>query len=429
MRGERSAPLGCFIVVWLLVGLSSLPVVGLVAIGCWTNPRAVLLAVLIGPIVGFGLAFLGLTEVHQREYQVDPVTGGRIYLTPWRRVGEIFGYGAVRLAFAGAVVGPILTSLVLGYRTAAPYMPWSRRGEPIIDLAVDSATGAVVTLTSRDMTLWAIGGSAGAPLDTLSLPADGPHAPTGVAFTSLVLADRASSIAAVDSRGTLTVWGPRAGGQSSLQVPGGSPVVAPAFHYDFLHALTADGGLGFFDPSSSAGYRSRSHLYCESGETAIGHKEVACRSSGELAIFDFDGRLQQRWDTSQLRFISGRKSGLRFSPDGSAIAAVSPEGVALVWRLGRPAVRTVSTGAELRGLALSPRGDLLATADDERRVRLWKLESKNSPIDLPGGYRGGRAVLAFDDEGRFVVAGDDRGYITAWDTASAKAVWTNEARR
>jgi WD40 repeat protein len=150
------------------------------------------------------------------------------------------------------------------------------------------------------------------------------------------------------------------------------------------------------------------------------------------------------WDAATgapLYSVAGASAGgpLVFSPDGSSLLGIArgeralssqtwlpeptPEGRAAMgvrmWqaKTGRQ-LRTFARGQELLGLAVSPRGDLLATLEVQRKLNktsidVWDLASGRRVHQLPS--EGGFDTVAFSADGKELIAAP-----TAWDVAT----WT-----
>ena len=77
--------------------------------------------------------------------------------------------------------------------------------------------------------------------------------------------------------------------------------------------------------------------------------------------------------------------------------------------------------AEIRELALSPDEALLASASDDRTVRIWDLRARRELHRLSGHGDGCNAVAFSPDGARLASGGDDRN-MRIWDVISGEEV-------
>jgi WD40 repeat protein len=115
-----------------------------------------------------------------------------------------------------------------------------------------------------------------------------------------------------------------------------------------------------------------------------------------------------------------------FSPDGHTLAAVCdaqiPRGVAVpvsestvhIWDLesGREKTWKGHTG-DVRGLAFSPTGPLLATCAEDSTVRLWDCSADTPRVMVlgPGPFGGGVRAVAFTPDGRYLATANANGLV------------------
>ncbi|WP_063804230.1 NB-ARC domain-containing protein [Streptomyces roseifaciens] len=138
--------------------------------------------------------------------------------------------------------------------------------------------------------------------------------------------------------------------------------------------------------------------------------------------------LANRWpppdlpDPSLLRTLTGSTGEVRtvaFSPDGAVLATADDEQVRLWNPVTGAALHTLSGNGRVRALAFSPDGTLLATADGDGRVRLWDPVT-GAAVQILGGHEGLVRAVAFSADDDLVTIGEDR-LIRRWDPATSHA--------
>jgi RNA polymerase sigma factor (sigma-70 family) len=135
---------------------------------------------------------------------------------------------------------------------------------------------------------------------------------------------------------------------------------------------------------------------------------------GEVALWDVrTGRLSARAETD------GFVQGLAFSPDGNVLATAEVENAVQLRdaRTGQALTALRKHVGAVRAVAFSPDGRRLATGD-ENAARIWDL---NGPEDLLtlGASRPVRAV-AFSPDGRRLASANEDGAVTVWDATTGK---------
>ncbi len=142
-----------------------------------------------------------------------------------------------------------------------------------------------------------------------------------------------------------------------------------------------------------------------------------------------DGALQQVLVTPLERVQS-----LALSPDGRLVVSGGSywdtntnetRVVVYVWHLPDGAVRYTLTGHQysVRGIAFSPDGRLLATADGAGTVRLWRADDGALLQTLPAFTAPAAAVAFSPDGGYLATAGADLGEETDWLLAGRVRFW------
>ena len=130
-----------------------------------------------------------------------------------------------------------------------------------------------------------------------------------------------------------------------------------------------------------------------------------------------------------------------FSPDGKILATADADGTARLWSLTSAGaaspfsahdtfpVNTTSAYTGVDGVAFSPNGKLLATADTDGKARLWNaagVSSTRKPVaslraDTTGTYTGVAAV-AFSPDGTLLATADYDGKAKLWNTPTGTLV-------
>lgn len=128
---------------------------------------------------------------------------------------------------------------------------------------------------------------------------------------------------------------------------------------------------------------------------------------------------------ARLRGHTGEVRDVAYSPDGRILATSAGDTTVRLWDVATGAqVGAALTGhtATVNGLAFSPDGTILATASYDRTVRLWDV-ARREPVGEPmTGHTSTVTGLAFSPDGRLLVTGGADGGLRVWNAVSRTAV-------
>ncbi|MGI9240811.1 MAG: hypothetical protein ACR2RV_08420, partial [Verrucomicrobiales bacterium] len=171
-------------------------------------------------------------------------------------------------------------------------------------------------------------------------------------------------------------------------------------------------------------------------EPLLGHKSaVTSLSFTENNVLESrSDEAVKRWDLNEMKEIASTPqeaetadAGLSVrSPDGQLEAKVDPEsGKIVVTETAGGATRLErQPPSHVRSLAFNADGTVLVSGGDDRKVRLWELDSKNGAPVKPvpsDGHLAGISKLAFHPDGRLASRSLDES-VHIWEASKAREI-------
>ncbi len=138
----------------------------------------------------------------------------------------------------------------------------------------------------------------------------------------------------------------------------------------------------------------------------------------------------QLWNTvnaPQSVSLAKPVESIGISRNGRKLAAGDSAGHIAIWavddagKLNEQPVRTLELGSRQRVVTMSPDGNSVAAAGDNKTIFVWKLDGDQPPVELKG-HEGAVNTLMFSEDGQRLASGSDDRTVKLWSIADARAL-------
>lgn len=243
-------------------------------------------------------------------------------------------------------------------------------------------------------------------------PAEGLDSNNAYIYSLAFSPDGTELAAAIPQDGVL-VWGlaDREGPTHPAMAPLGANIVA--YHPNGSLFAAGDDGV----------VHERNGMAVSTHDSAIRAFVFGARKS--IAFGGESGRIDVLSEAGhhQLDAHAGPVLSIALSPDGDLLASAHDDGHVRIWHTGTGALLEEQLAhrqdGQAKSVAFSPNGDLLAAGCGDGTIRLWRVAPRSTPsFRRFSAHDGAVTSLAFSGDGSMLLSGGVDGVVRTWDAGT-----------